>query len=110
MKLSYVLCLLPIILNALSWTSAAQTLDIKHVEPMHWWTGMKDTHLQILVHGDKIKSCTASIAKAETGLKLKKTIQTNSENYLFLDMEVAPKCKTGHLPHSVDRRKKDQDH
>lgn len=95
MKLSYVLCSLPIILNALSWKGSAQTLDIKHVEPMHWWTGMKNSHLQLLIHGDKIKSCTASIAKTETGLTLKKTIRTNSENYLFLDLEVAANAKPG---------------
>jgi len=70
-----------------------QKIEIKHVEPMHWWLGMKNKNLQVLVHGDKISSCTVSIK--EPGLGLKKVNKTDNANYLFLDLEIGSSAKPG---------------
>lgn len=32
----------------------AQLPDLERIEPMFWWTGMKNPGLQLIVHGNKI--------------------------------------------------------
>ena len=71
----------------------AQLPDIKHVEPMHWWLGMKNPDLQLLIHGKGIAS--ASVTVQEPGLQLRKVNKTTNPNYLFLDLVVAPQAKAG---------------
>ena len=60
---------------------------------MHWWLGMKNKNLQLLVHADNISGCSVSVK--EPGLLLKKIHKTSNPNYLFLDMEIAPMAKAG---------------
>lgn len=74
---------------------SAQALEIRHVEPMHWWTGMKDKNLQLLIHGKELKGSTVQIRKGETGLKIKKVHSSPNPNYLFVDLEVQANAKAG---------------
>ncbi len=71
---------------------AAQN-PIAHVEPLSWWTGMK-TELQLLVQGPGIGSYDVQIEGAK-GVKVKAVHKADSPNYLFIDVDVAPKAKPG---------------
>jgi hypothetical protein len=39
----------------------AEAIDISRVEPANWWTGMKNTELQIMVYGPNIGKSTLTI-------------------------------------------------
>ncbi len=62
----------------------AQKVNIDRVDPPFWWAGMKNTHLQLMVYGEKISTTHVSIDYA--GVKINKVIQVESPNYLFIDL------------------------
>ena len=67
--------------------------QIKHIEPLNWWVGMKNPDLQIMVNGNSISSTEVSISYP--GVKLKNTIKGDSENYLFINLNIAANTKPG---------------
>lgn len=69
---------------------------IERVEPAHWWTGMVHEDLQILVHGDGIGHARTALA-AHPGVTLRRAIQVESPNYLFLDLEIRDDAEPGTL-------------
>lgn len=81
---------LAIIASFLVLSSHAQ---IKHLEPMNWWIGMKDPNLQIMVNGKGISNTTVSISYP--GVTLKNTIKGDSENYLFINLIIDASTKPG---------------
>ncbi|OKL41681.1 glycoside hydrolase family 13 protein [Pontibacter flavimaris] len=74
---------LSLLLTLLYSAAFAQQL---RVEPAFWWTGMKDTHLQLMLHGDNIRNLTPSLNQA--GVALKDVIKVKSPNYLFLNLDL----------------------
>ncbi len=44
--------------------------QIQHVEPLNWWVGMKNTALQVMIHGKDVGKLKANISY--TGVTLKK--------------------------------------
>lgn len=68
----------------------AFAIDIKRVEPLNWWVGMK-TPLQIMFYGDGIGSCSVEVS----GVVIKKVHKADSPNYLFVDVEVPSDAKPG---------------
>jgi neopullulanase len=67
--------------------------QIQHVEPLNWWTGMKNPALQLLVNGKAVGSTTAVINYP--GVSIKKLKKGDSNNYLFIDLIIAPHTKPG---------------
>lgn len=60
--------------------------DIERIEPPHWWTGFKNTKLQLLVKHPNIASATPTIANAT--IKIEKVQKGESPNYLFIDLNI----------------------
>ena len=69
---------------------------LKHVEPPFWWTGMKNTKLQLLVHGDKISDFSVNIDYR--GIKVESTNKVENPNYLFINLEILENTKPGLVP------------
>ncbi len=78
----------------LNFTIFGQT-EIKHIEPLNWWVGMKNPNLQLLINADNIAATTPTINYA--GVSIKKITQGDSKNYVFLDLVIAPNTKAGSL-------------
>src|SRR5688572_13235093 len=79
---------------ALCLASAAAAAEwIKRIEPAHWWAGMKNPRLQLLVHGEGIAALEPAIADAR--VTLRSTIRTANPNYLFIDLLIAPDAAPG---------------
>ena len=74
---------------------SAQGYEIEHLEPGSWWVGMKNPHLQLMVHGPRIAELTPELRYP--GVTLKRSIKTDNPNYLFLDLEIAPSARPGDL-------------
>jgi glycosidase len=71
----------------------AQTINLKRVEPPHWYTGMKCNTLQLLVYGDNIS--VSDVIVESSYVKLQKVHKAENPNYLFVDLEVSPEAKPG---------------
>jgi len=71
----------------------AQQGKINGVYPTHWWTGMKNGNLQLMLHGPDIASNDFTLNYP--GVKLVKTHKVENKNYVFLDLLIAPTTKPG---------------
>ncbi|MEO5906189.1 MAG: glycoside hydrolase family 13 protein [Saprospiraceae bacterium] len=72
----------------------AQSVD--KVEPPNWWTGMKETHLQLMVYGKEIGSLKPSTIY--NGVIITGSHCPQNKNYLFIDLELRPETKSGIIP------------
>jgi glycosidase len=69
---------------------------IEKIEPAHWWIGMKNPNLQILVYGKETGSCTFRIKPGQTGgVKLLGFEKTTNPDYLFVNLEIASDARPG---------------
>lgn len=68
---------------------------LKHIEPMHWWVGMHNPELQIMVHGEAIAELHPSVNYS--GVTLKTVERTTNKNYLFINLHIATNAKPGKL-------------
>jgi glycosidase len=110
--------------------SAAPKID--RIEPPFWWTGMKNTELQIMVHGPQIANSTLQIDFDErqianstlqidhderqianstlqikkTGIRLKEIVRTENPNYLFVYLDITPEAGAGTIKLNFTEGKK----
>ncbi len=91
MRLS--LCLLLALWLPYSHAPAQPAYEILHLEPAFWWAGMKDSRLQLLVHGPDISALRPQLAYP--GVRLAQVIRVENPNYLFLDLELDPTVAPG---------------
>ena len=71
--------------------SSASTID--RVEPPFWWTGFRETHLQLLVYGEGISELEPSLS--HPGVTLERVETVDSPNYLFLYLDIAADASPG---------------
>ena len=74
-------------------TVIVESNEIDKVEPPHWWTGLKNQKLQLLVKHPNIGSAKVDIS--HQGVSLVKVNKADSPNYLFLDLELSKSAKPG---------------
>ena len=84
------------LLCSLLWGAFVQGQSIQRAEPLHWWVGMHNPEIQIVLYGTDIGTCEVRLPKS--GMQLKKVHQVDNPNYLFLDVEVLPSAKAGTYP------------
>ena len=69
------------------------TAQIHHLEPLNWWIGMKNPHLQLMVHGNNIAQTTPEINYP--GVAIQHTHKGESNNYLFIDLFIDATTQPG---------------
>ncbi len=74
-------------------TAWAGVPSISRVEPPFWWTGFKDTGLQLLVHGDNISNTTPSVSYP--GVSITRVDRVKSPNYLFIYLDIGEGTRPG---------------
>jgi glycosidase len=84
-----------LILLSLSFSSFSEEKTIQ-VEPMNWWVGMKNPNVQLLIKAENIKG--AQVKSVKAGLKVLKTHNADSPNYLFVDIKIDHLAKAGDYP------------
>ncbi|MCA1856566.1 glycoside hydrolase family 13 protein [Massilia oculi] len=75
-----------------AWAAAAP-YQIQHVEPPHWWAGMKRPGLQLMVHGEKIGELAPSLA--HPGVRITGVERTDNPNYLFVNLDIGKDARPG---------------
>jgi len=61
------------------------SVTIKKVDPEFWWSGMKNTELQVLLHGDNISGYDVKLTSPD--VRLKEIVRLESPNYLILYLD-----------------------
>jgi glycosidase len=79
--------LLTIVVNL----SAQKTID--RIEPPFWWTGMKNTEVQLMVYGNKIAESEVTVNY--DNVVVKSVDRVKNSNYLFLNLEIRKDAKPG---------------
>ena len=72
----------------------ASAIDMFGVYPTHWFTGMKNTNLQLMMYGEKIGLFTKVTIK-HPGVKVLKLNKVENVNYIFLDLSISASTKPG---------------
>ncbi|MDP4281498.1 MAG: cyclomaltodextrinase N-terminal domain-containing protein, partial [Bacteroidota bacterium] len=71
----------------------SQNIPSIHVEPPYWWTGFKNTELELMLKGDNISS--ADPVLSYNGITIEKVSRTENPDYLFIDLKLSPETKPG---------------
>lgn len=89
-----------ILLFALTTTAQKQVAILKQdfsIYPNHWWVGMKDHHLQLMIHSDSVGKAQ-SFSIRYPGVHINKTTKAENPNYVFLDLTIDANTKPGSFP------------
>ena len=79
--------LLPIIASA--------TPPIERIEPPNWWVGMKNTYVQLMLHGTDVAKNAISLNYP--GVRIESITRTANSNYAFVNLQIAPDTVPGTL-------------
>ena len=71
------------------------------IYPTHWWVGMKNQNLQLLIHRDRVANENISLL-AYPGIKLIKQTKVENINYLILDLTISSAAKPGKIIFKID--------
>jgi glycosidase len=98
--------------------ACADDTTVDRVEPPFWWTGFKESGLQLMVHGNGISMFTPSVDYP--GVSIERVETVKSPNYLFLYLDIGEETQAGDfkitfsgkgrtLTHSYSLREKNPD-
>ena len=77
------------------------SIDTPSVYPTNWWVGMKNQHLQLMIHRDRVANEKISMLPYP-GVKLIKQSKAENPNYIFIDLIISPATKPGKLKFRID--------
>ena len=66
---------------------------VERVEPPHWWVGMQEPALQLVLEGPGVAALQARLDRPD--INLESTQRGDSPNYLFLQLRIAPGARPG---------------
>lgn len=95
--------LTPLLITLLLQFSKAQDIALNRVEPPNWWVGMENHELQLLVYGKNIALTQPELSAQ--GVTLKQIIKPESNNYLFLNLEIDESAAPGTFPITFKKAK-----
>jgi len=81
------------VLLSLFVANVSAAYGIEHLEPAFWWVGMKDSRLQLMVHGERIAELEPALEYP--GVSIEGVTRTDNPNYLFIDLTLAESTQPG---------------
>jgi glycosidase len=69
------------------------TINLKRVEPMFWWAGIKSPNLQLMIYGENISA--AKVSLEYPGVTLYAVSKVENPNYLFVDLKLDKNVQPG---------------
>jgi glycosidase len=73
-------------------------ITFHHVEPPFWWTGMKNSSLQILFYNKDLNLGEYQASLSYEGVTLTKVETVSNPHYLFVTLDISSSAKAGTLP------------
>jgi glycosidase len=89
--LIFISCLAAALLAPLS--ACSDTVSIERVEPPFWWTGFRETELQLMVYGEGVASLEPNLD--HTGVEIIRVERVANPNYLFLYLDIGDEAVAG---------------
>ena len=80
---------------------SAQDYAIERVEPLHWWVGMENPELQVLIYGEDIGDLSPAVDYE--GVTIKRIQKVENDNYLFLYLDISKDTKPGQFDISLSK-------
>ena len=71
------------------------------IYPTNWWIGMKQTKLQLMIHGEAI-GAAKKISFNYPGIQLVKVNKVENNNWVFLDLVISQAAKPGNGSITID--------
>jgi len=71
----------------------SQKVDLQRVEPPSWWVGLTNNTFQLMIYGNNIS--TASVEIKSDLVSIVKISKADSPNYLFIDLKINDKPRSG---------------
>lgn len=68
--------------------------SIDRMEPPFWYTGMKNTELQVMFHGEDLASSKFSM-KSYPGVSVKEICRLDNPNYLVVYLNISESAEPG---------------
>ena len=87
----------------------AHAVEIQRVDPPFWYTGMKNTELQVMFYGKNIADASFSLENYE-GVTIKEVCKVENPNYLFVYLNVSEQAKPGTMNFLFKEGKKTTSH
>ena len=72
------------------------------VYPTHWWAGMKNSKLQLMIHSQNIGSGIGEVTLKYPGVKVEKVYKAENKNYLFIDLTISSQAMPGSFTISIN--------
>ncbi|MFD1770224.1 glycoside hydrolase family 13 protein [Sphingobacterium suaedae] len=73
-----------------------QAQSLERIEPLHWWVGMEEPSVQLVLYGKNIGRSEVKITK--NGLQVLDVHRVKNPNYLFIDVSVGKDAQPGSYP------------
>ncbi|MCX6319193.1 MAG: alpha-amylase family glycosyl hydrolase [Bacteroidetes bacterium] len=90
-----------VLLGVLLLFSVVANADDVQVYPTHWWAGMKDTKLQLIIHADKDIAVDKLVFQSSSkDVKVVRVNKVENKHYLIVDLEIAKNAKPQKLSFS----------
>jgi len=70
--------------------------SIERVEPPSWFTGMKETNLQMMIYGKETGSL--DVSTDYPGVRIVTTVKTDNPDYLFVNLDIGKEALPGNVP------------
>lgn len=86
------ICILLIALFVLDFSVKA--VEVERMEPPFWYTGMKNTELQVMFYGENISAADFSL-KSYEGVRIKEICKLENPNYLIVYLDVSSAARPG---------------
>jgi glycosidase len=83
---------------------AQKTAAISRVEPPHWYVGMENPNLQILLYGLNIAAFEPSLTYP--GVEITEVTRVDNPNYLFVQLRLAPETQPGQMTFELAQGKR----
>ena len=87
--------LISITLLLVVFTVRADEYKVDAIYPAHWWVGMKNKNLQLMLWGANIQENTITVSYP--GVTLVKLHKPENNNYVFLDLLISSSAKPGNV-------------
>ncbi|MBH9553662.1 alpha-amylase family glycosyl hydrolase [Inhella gelatinilytica] len=68
---------------------------IDHLEPPHWWVGMKEPLLQLLVEGPDLRRARVRLEQAPKGVGLRNVDYPGGADAVAINLHIAPQAQPG---------------
>src|SRR5687768_8337521 len=80
---------------AVVFTCAAIAQDTVKTYPTHWWVGMKNTKLQLIIHARNVSAGTPKVTISYPGISVVSTKKFANPDYLALDLNIGNTARAG---------------